>query len=204
VGKRAAAAGGDIDAKTRWNARFAAKPPLQVATPNPFLRQHVARLPRGQVLDLAMGEGHNAIFLAQQGFSVTGIDISEIAVERAQQLAKHLGLSLHVQVADLRTSKLPENTYDAVVCFYYLDRRLFPQIIATLKAGGVLLYETYTGEQAQYGPPRNPAYLLQPNELLEACRELRIRLYRDLVLEGPRAVASLIGEKLGNAACLVR
>jgi tellurite methyltransferase len=199
-----AAARGDIDEKTRWNARFAGQPPPQVATPNPFLRQHVACLPRGQVLDLAMGEGHNAIFLAQQGFSVTGIDISEIAVARAQQLATHHGVLLHGQVADLRTTKLPENAYDAVVCFYYLDRQLFPQIIATLKAGGVLLYETYTSEQAQYGPPRNPAYLLQGNELLEAFRELRIRFYRDLVLEGPRAVASLIAEKLGKAVTLVR
>jgi tellurite methyltransferase len=204
VGERAAAAGGDIDEKTRWNVRFAAQPPFQLATPNAFLRQHVACLPRGQVLDLAMGEGHNAIFLAQQGFSVTGIDISEIAVERAQQLATHLGVSLHLQVADLRATKLPESTYDAVVCFYYLDRQLFPQIIATLKAGGVLLYETYTREQAQYGPPRNTAYLLQPNELLEVFRELRIRVYRDVVLEGQRAVASLIGEKLGRTVCLVR
>jgi len=192
-----------MDEKERWNARYAAQPPVQVATPNPFLRQHLAQMPRGQVLDLAMGEGHNAIFLAQRGFSVTGIDISEIAVERAQQLAKYLGVVVHTQVADLRATKLPENMYDAIVCFYYLDRELFPQIITTLKPGVVLMYETYTREQAQYGHPTNPAYLLEPNELLEAFRAFRIRLYRDLVLEGPTAVASLIGEKLGDGCCLV-
>jgi tellurite methyltransferase len=142
-----------------------------------------------------MGEGHNALFLAQQGFSVTGIDISDVAVERAQQLAQQLGVSLRMQVTDLRATKLPENTYDALVCFYYLDRQLFPQMIATLKPGGVLMYETYTCDQAQYGRPSNPAYLLQPNELLEAFSEFRIRVYRDLVVEGPKAVASLIGEK---------
>jgi tellurite methyltransferase len=197
----AEAESGAMHESARWNARYAAQPPPQVVTPNPFLHQHLAHLakiPRGRVLELAMGEGHNAIFLAQQGLSVTGVDISAIAVERAQQLAKHLGVSLDLQVADLRTTKLPENTYDAIVCFYYLDRQLFPQMVATLRPGGVLMYETYTSEQAQYGRPTNPAYLLQPNELLEAFKDFRIRVYRDLVLDGLKAVASLIGEKSGN------
>jgi hypothetical protein len=66
------------------------------------------------------------------------------------------------------------------------------------------MYETYTSEQAQYGHPTNPAYLLQPNELLEAFKDFRIRVYRDLVLDGPKAVASLIGEKSGNGRYLVR
>jgi tellurite methyltransferase len=184
-----------MDEKECWNTRYAARPSVQMVPPNPFLRQHLAQLPRGRILELAMGEGHNALFLAQQGFSVTGIDISDVAVERAQQLAQQLGVSLRMQVTDLRATKLPENTYDALVCFYYLDRQLFPQMIATLKPGGVLMYETYTCDQAQYGRPSNPAYLLQPNELLEAFSEFRIRVYRDLVVEGPKAVASLIGEK---------
>jgi tellurite methyltransferase len=189
---------GDVHERERWNARYAARPPAQVATPHAFLRQHLAQVPRGRVLDLAMGEGHNAVFLAQQGFSVTGIDISDIAVERAQQLAQRVGVSLQLQVADLRATELPARMYDAVICFYYLDRAFFPQMLVTLKPGGVLIYETYTREQAQYGHPTNPAYLLQPNELLEAFKELRIRVYRDLVLEGPKAVASLLGEKRGN------
>jgi len=62
----------------------------------------------------------------------------------------------------------------------------------------MVIYETFTGEQAQYGHPTNPEYLLYPNELLEAFRALRIRVYRDDVVEGPKAVASLIGEKISR------
>jgi hypothetical protein len=60
----------------------------------------------------------------------------------------------------------------------------------------MVIYETFTNEQARYGHPTNPAYLLQPNELLEAFRAFRIRVYRDLIVPGPKAVASLIGEKI--------
>src|SRR6266571_3073648 len=68
----------NMDERERWNARYAGRAGLVAAEPNPFLQEHLALLPRSHALELAMGEGHNAIFLAQQGFSVTGIDISEI------------------------------------------------------------------------------------------------------------------------------
>jgi hypothetical protein len=59
-----------------------------------------------------------------------------------------------------------------------------------------VIYETFSREQASYGHPSNPAYLLQPNELLKAFQGLRIRVYRDVVVEGPQAVTSLIAEKI--------
>jgi tellurite methyltransferase len=184
-----------MDERERWNARYTARAGLVAGEPNPFLREHLALLPRGHVLELAMGEGHNAIFLAQQGFSVTGIDISEIAVARALQLAGRAGVSVDARVMDLRTAPLPPRTYDVVICFYYLQRDLFPDIVSTLKPGGMVVYETFTKEQARYGHPTNLAYLLEPNELLEAFKTLRIRLYRDLIVAGPKAVAAVIGEK---------
>ena len=143
-----------------------------------------------------MGEGHNAMFLARQGYSVTGMDISAVAVERALQLSQEAGVTIKAHCVDLRTIILPADCYDVVVCFYYLQRNLFPQILNTLKPGGMVIYETFTREQAQYGHPTNLAYLLRPNELLEAFRALRIRVYREHVVEGPKAVASLVGEKV--------
>lgn len=184
-----------MDERQRWNARYAGRAGLVAGKPNPFLREHLALLPRGHALELAMGEGHEAIFLAQRGFSVTGIDISEVAVARALQMARRAGVSIDAQVMDLRTATLPSETYDVVICFYYLQRDLFPHIVRTLKPGGMVIYETYTTEQARYGHPTNPAYLLEPNELLKAFKPLRIRLYRDLIVAGPKAVASVIGEK---------
>jgi 2-polyprenyl-3-methyl-5-hydroxy-6-metoxy-1,4-benzoquinol methylase len=189
-----------MDDRERWNARYAARQRLEAGEPHPFLREHVGLLPRGEALELAMGEGQNAIFLAQQGFSVRGFDISAIAVERARQLAQRAGVKIDAQVVDLRAVALPRETYDVIVCFYYLQRDLWPHIVAALKPGGMVVYETFTIDQAQFGHPTNPDYLLRPNELLHAFRELRIRIYRDLIIPGPKAVASLIGEKVARRA----
>jgi tellurite methyltransferase len=187
-----------MDVRERWNARYDLCVNIGVGEPNPFLREHVALLPRGRALELAMGEGQNAIFLARQGFSVTGVDISEVAVERSQRWAQQAGVTIEACCMDLRCAILPANTYDVVACFYYLQRNLLPQIVNTLRTGGMVIYETFTSEQAQYGHPTNPAYLLQPNELLEAFRKLRLRVYRELIVEGPKAVASLISEKVAH------
>jgi 2-polyprenyl-3-methyl-5-hydroxy-6-metoxy-1,4-benzoquinol methylase len=190
-----------MDERERWNAYYASRVNTDAVIsdadrPHAFLRQHLALLPRGRALELAMGEGDTALFLAQQGFSVTGIDISAVAVERSLQLCQQAGVAIDAHCMDLRTITLPKDTYDVVACFYYLQRSLFPQIINTLKPGGMVIYETYTREQAQYGHPTNPNYLLCPNELLEAFRDLRIRAYRDVIVAGPKAIASLIGEKV--------
>lgn len=187
-----------MDERERWNARYAASVKMNAGEPNPFLREHLALLPRGRALELAMGEGQNAIFLAGQGFSVTGMDISDVAVGRSQWWAQRAGVTLEARRIDLRLATLPADTYDVVACFYYLQRDLLPQIVNTLRTGGMVIYETFTSEQARYGHPTNPAYLLQPNELLEAFRKLRVRVYRELIVAGPKAIASLIGEKVGD------
>jgi tellurite methyltransferase len=187
-----------MDERERWNARYTAQGDRGLAAPNAFLRAHLAMLPKGDVLELAMGEGHNAIFLAQHGFAVTGVDISDVAVERALHLARLAGVTIEARQADLSTLTLPPNAYDVVACFHYLQRNLLPQIANALRVGGMVIYETFSQEQAQYGHPTNPAYLLQPNELLEAFQGLRIRVYRDLVVEGPQAVVSLIAEKISS------
>jgi tellurite methyltransferase len=184
-----------MDERERWNAHYASRVSTHEGEPHPFLREHVALLPRGRALELAMGEGHNAIFLARQGFSVTGLDVSDFAVERSLRMSQEAGLAIEAHCRDLRNTTLPADAYDVVVCFYYLQRDLFPQVVNTLRTGGMVIYETFTGEQARYGHPTTPDYLLRPNELLEAFRALRIRVYRDLTIQGPKAVASLVGEK---------
>jgi tellurite methyltransferase len=187
-----------MDERERWNARYASGVNIDVGEPCSFLREHLALLPRGRALELAMGKGQNAIFLARQGFSVTGVDISDVAVECSLRRARASAVAIDAHRLDLRTAILPPDTYDVVACFYYLQRDLLPQIVNTLRPGGMVIYETFTVDQAQYGHPTNPTYLLQPNELLEAFRPLRIRVFRDVIAEGPKAVASLIGEKVSR------
>jgi len=136
-------------------------------------------IPRGRALDIATGKGRNAIFLAEQGFDVVAIDVSPVALDEARQRAAGKSLSISWQQADLERIELPEATYDLVVDFNYLQRSLIPQIKAALKPGGHVIFETYLIGQEILGHPKNPAYLLRHNELLELFRDFRVLCYRE-------------------------
>jgi SAM-dependent methyltransferase len=183
------------DDRTRWEARYREKERVFSTKPVPFLRQHVKLLPRGKALDLAMGEGRNAVFLAKQGFQVTGCDISEVAVHRCQNLAREAGVRVQGFVVDLTTYTIRENYYDVILCFYYLQRSLIPDIKRGLRPGGMIVYQTCTIDQLQYRRLENPAYLLQYNELLNFFRDFRVLIYREVVIQQREAVASLIAQK---------
>ena len=136
-------------------------------------------MPRGRALDIATGKGRNAIFLAEHGFDVVAIDVSPVALDEARQRAAGKSLSISWQQADLERIELPEATYDLVVDFNYLQRSLIPQIKAALKPGGHVIFETYLTGQEILGHPKNPAYLLRHNELLELFRDFRVLCYRE-------------------------
>jgi hypothetical protein len=84
-----------------------------------------------------------------------------------------------------------------VACFNYLQRDLIPQMKKALKPGGMIIMETYTKDNAKYGfdGPKNPDYLLDTNELLRLFSDLKVLLYREMVVEGRKAVASIIAQK---------
>ena len=180
--------------KIRWNEKYATEKYLFGQEAIPFLQNHVGLLPKSQVLDLAIGEGRNGIFLATQGFDVTGVDISEEGLKKAQALAAKHGVTITTVVADLETYKIPANTFDVIICTYYLQRDLFPQIAAALKPGGMTLIETYTMDHLQYRPRFNKAYLLEPNELLTMLPGLRVLRYQE-VDTGQAAYASILAQK---------
>ena len=136
-------------------------------------------IPRGRALDIATGKGRNAIFLAEHGFDVVAIDVSPVALDEARQRAAGKSLSISWQQADLERIELPEATYDLVVDFNYLQRSLIPQIKAALEPGGNAIFETYLIGQEVLGHPKNPAYLLRHNELLELFRDFRVLCYRE-------------------------
>ena len=153
------------------------------ARPSAFLRLIFAEfagvLTGGKALDVASGKGRNAIFLAEQGFDVVAIDVSAVALDEARKRAAAKRLSISWQQADLERIELPEATYDLVVDFNYLQRSLIPQIKAALKPGGHVIFETYLIGQEMIGHPKNPAYLLRDNELLDLFRDFRVLCYRE-------------------------
>ena len=166
--------------------------------PSLFLKKQIRELPRGKALDLAMGTGRNAIFMAENSYVVDGIDSSEVAVEKVRSFAQRESLPIHAKQADLTNYQILENTYDVILNFYFLERSLFPHIMKGLKQGGMLLFETYTIEQPEYGRPHNPAYLLKPNELLQSFINLHIIYYHERIDKqkgGTKAITSLLAQK---------
>ena len=164
--------------------------------PAQFLVESADLLPRGRALDVAMGSGRNAIYLAKMGFEVEGVDTSREAIEEALERAQEEGVSIQTRVEDLE--KIPyfdEEAYDLVICFNYLQRSLMPQMKNWVKPGGMLVYETFIIDQVQFGKPHNPDYLLGYNELLHTFRGFRVLRYREGVIEGRKAIASILAQK---------
>ncbi|MBE0431210.1 MAG: methyltransferase domain-containing protein [Dehalococcoidia bacterium] len=168
-----------------------------VLEPARFLAENIDLLPRGRALDIAMGSGRNAVYLAKMGFTVEGVDNSSEAIEQALALAREEGVSIQTRVEDLnRIPYFEEEAYDLVICFRYLQRSLMPQMKNWVKPGGMLVYETFIVDQVQFGRPRSPEHLLRHNELLHTFRDLRVLRYREGVFEGNKAVASMLAQKV--------
>lgn len=165
--------------------------------PSPFLVENLHLLPKGRVLDLAMGYGRNALFLAGSGFQVEGVDVSPEAVAGALKAAKEAGVQLTARVADLEDGQysISPEAYDVIICFNYLHRPLIPAIREGVHIGGIVVYETFIVDQARFGRPRNPDHLLRHNELLHMFRDFRCLRYHEGLMGADRAVAGIIAEK---------
>jgi len=165
--------------------------------PARFLVENMALLPKGRALDLAMGKGQNTIYLAKMGFNTEGVDISPEAVNEAIELSQKAGVTIKVMTADLEDDyHIEKEAYDLIICFNYLQRSLIPQIKNGLQKGGIIVYETFITDQARFGKPKNPDYLLKHNELLDMFRDFRCLRYREGILPGPKAIASIVAEKV--------
>lgn len=166
------------------------------SSPSEFLKSNINLLPHGRVLDIAMGYGRNAIYLAKMGYLVDGLDISEEAVNESFRLAEKQGVEINAKIIDLENEyRVPENYYDVIICFNYLQRSLIPSIKNGIRIGGIIVYETYIIDQTQFGRPKNPEHLLKHNELLRLFQEFRCLRYREGIIDGKKAVAGILAEK---------
>lgn len=190
------------DAARVWDERYRDTSATGKRGPAQWLVNNVGLLPeRGRVLDIAMGTGRNGLFLAERGYDVIGIDVSEVAVRQCQAEARRRGLSMEMIVASLETFALPPDAFDVILNFYYLQRDLVPAISTALRPSGVLVFETFTSEQRrfQWGPTSQD-HLLKPSELPALFPGLDTLAYREEVVEresrpGSKAIASLVARR---------
>lgn len=167
------------DSKAQWDQRYSRPTFVYGKSPAEFLAENYQYIPyEGSVLDMGMGEGRNAVFLAQKGYKVTGIDISSVAVKKAYMLAQEFGVKIKGVVASLKEYKIQPASFDAIICFYYVDRSLIEDIKTWLKPGGVLIYEAHTTRQKKSSREDDDTYLKE-QELLKLFPGMRVLKYEE-------------------------
>ena len=156
-----------------WNRRFAASGYLFGTEPNRFLVSEVAGLASGSALDLACGDGRNAVWLAERGWRVTGVDFSDVALEKAARLAAGRGVEVEWLEAELLAYEPEPRVFDLVVILYLqLPAEELGAVLeraATAVApGGTLLVVGHHRDNLEHGHggPREPSVLYTPADLV--------------------------------------
>jgi tellurite methyltransferase len=163
--------------RARWDARYRSPRYEGVREPLPLLAEYVppAKEP-AFALDIACGLGHNTLWLAEHGYRALGVDISRVALARAQAEAEARDLTdraLFAQV-DLDRFRPPAGRFAVVLVARFLKRRLLRTLADALKPGGLLIYRTLNWRRALAEPDTPPQYLLAPGELTRAFAGLEV------------------------------
>jgi len=179
--------------REKWDLRYS-KESEAFPLPDEFLVNHKNMLGSGRALDVACGRGGNAIFLAERGYSVDGVDISFQALYQLQTEALSRELDIRCVVADLDFFALPRNLYDLVIVFYFFSRPLMTSIKDALKRGGLIFYATFNERHISVRPEFNPAYLVPPDGLYPYFQDFDILVHETAAGENEN-VSRLIGRK---------
>jgi SAM-dependent methyltransferase len=179
--------------RVRWNEKYRRKDYPE--EPSAIVKEFCGWVQPSTALDIAAGRGRNALFLADQGFTVDAVDISDEGLSFLR--GRHL--AIQSICADLDTFDIPVGRYGLIINILFLNRRLFPQIREGLRPGGLLIFETLLETPGHAGhSTRGRDYFLRENELLHSFLALRILHYheeRNGSQESGRRLASLVAVK---------
>lgn len=183
--------------RDRWDKLYRTGEFEPPETPSPLLRSYLDELPDGRALDVATGTGRNALYLAENGYDVDAIDVSERALERAERHRHERernckgkdeegtdggdrSLDIEWIRADIDDYDFPVSTYDAINVSFYYDLDRLTDIKAALAPGGVLMYEHHlrSATPVESGPSSD-RFRLGSNDLLRACLDLTVLRYEE-------------------------
>lgn len=212
------------DDRRKWDARYAARRPLQEVAPDRWLVDALASAcPVGggcadrrrsgtdsrrsdsvatshadrRALDVACGLGHNAIWLALQGWRVTGVDISTVGLQHAQTAAQRAGVAVEWIAADLERWQPPVARFDLVAVFRFWDSVVVPRIAHdVLRPGGLLVLEAFSRRQLNRPDAhlRNPAFTVEIDDVPRLFRGFQLLESRDVDLPD-RSVVRLLARR---------
>jgi tellurite methyltransferase len=195
--------------RKRWNRRYSERLAQRDYTfePSRWLVEIADQLrpPHrdARALDIACGGGRNAIWLAERTWAVDAWDLSDVGLailsrELDARAARGAPLEVYPQQLDLDEAAIPQGVYDLVLNIMFLDRRLWPPLVAALRPGGLLVFQTFVDAPGGRTSEVSPEHLLQPGELRTAFEALGLETvtYDEA---GERATARLLARKPEHA-----
>ncbi len=165
------------DSREFWDKRYADNNYVYGKAPAQSLAQNIDYFGSPmRILDVGMGEGRNAVFLARKGHQVVGVDISPVAINKARQLARESDVRIETVVSSMNKYNPAPGSFDAIICYYYVDKDIHAKFMEWLRPGGLLFYEAYTKRQKGRG---DSSYQLEEGEVLGLFPGLRVLKYEE-------------------------
>jgi len=159
--------------RERWNARYAERDYVWDVVPSRLLEQETRDLPAGRAIDLGCGEGRNTVWLAARGWQATGVDFSDVGLDKARALARRHGVRVRWLQRDLTAYRPRPRHYDLVLmCYLQLPRDDLAAVVAhgaaAVRPGGTFLYIGHDRSNLEHGHggPRDPAVLCTPDDIV--------------------------------------
>lgn len=190
--------------RKKWNEKYTENGPQTFGKdPSKWLVAHeelLVKQPKGKALDVACGNGRNSFFLAELGFDVDAIDISDVVIKWLKGEAEKRKLLVKPRWDNIETCELPREVFQVIISFNFLERGIFSKLTEALAPEGLLLFETLTEDHIDVVKKKfNRKYALRKDELRHSFPELKTISYREEIVAdrgSKAAVASLVARKL--------
>lgn len=182
-----------------WDKRYREGFYKGTLEPHGFLKRYWHLIPMGNVIDIAMGPGRDAIFLAEKGYRVYGIDRSYEAIRIAKRAIDRCQGNIQFIQADMAHLPIKRAMFDGCLVFYFFPRGMLQDITSLLKKDGMLIYETFLKRQNLIDRWRDPEYLLDDGELITSLRDIEPLFYEEVIScpsDKRRAIARFVGRKI--------
>lgn len=189
----------------RWNRRYEGGAYADRPHPGDFLKANIEDLPVGKALDLACGRGRNSLFLADRGFDVEGIDVSDIALDQAQNSAEERNLKIRWVCQDLSDNPdLPPGPYSLIIMFRFVADHLLPQLSRRLVHGGHVMVEEHLrwpDENLELAGPKSERFRIAPGMLrqwVEEDPDLEVVVHTEGLVTEPDGTKAAVSRMLAR------
>ena len=176
---------------------------IQLNPTSPWVKDNLVKVKRRNkvLLDLASGSGRHSQFATLRGYKVISADLKLENLNLTKKIKNNIPINIDFETKYNWPFK--DNCLDAIIITNYLHRDLFKKIFKTLKKNGILIYETFSIENKEFGRPNNPDFLLRPQELLNEARNHKMKIinYEELIISLPniKAIQRLYAKKSINS-----